>query len=339
VTASLCDIQFSDLGVLSPFRFPTRGDTLNGHQGEASADRAAGANLFVIGPPKTGTTSLYHALARHSGVFAPSLKEPNYYISGDTSESFTGPGDGGLNRDIVRTACGYTRMFEGGAALRYRGDFSTSYFNNPTAQTSVPAVADAIIIVLRNPIDRAYSAYWHQVRSNREELGFEDALDVEADRLRRGYSWMWGYTNQSFYAKALAVWLRSEATSAVIYTEDLASEAEATMREVVRRLELGWEDEVLRPLQIRHNATGVPRSVALNRMLHPPHVIRRLSRFAPDPLLAYYRKVRAGNLGRPPEMAEETRSRLISLFEEDVQRCSEILGQDLCSRWLSRPVG
>ena len=64
-----------------------------------------------------------------------------------------------------------------------------------------------IIIILRNPIDRAYSNYLHHVRGGRENLSFESALDVEAERRTANWAWGWGYVDVGLYAEQVKAYM------------------------------------------------------------------------------------------------------------------------------------
>lgn len=116
-------------------------------------------NLFVIGAAKSGTTSLHHYLARHPDVYMSDPKEPGYFAEGmdyyPTDEKW------------------YLALFEKGTGARYRGESSTHYTKLPV----YPGVAERIagycgspwfIYLMRDPIDRAISQYWHHIRQNTE---------------------------------------------------------------------------------------------------------------------------------------------------------------------------
>ncbi|WP_419151949.1 sulfotransferase domain-containing protein [Aeribacillus alveayuensis] len=63
-----------------------------------------------------------------------------------------------------------------------------------------------MIVILRNPVDRAYSQYMHFVRDGRETLSFQAALEKEQKRLENNWEYAWGYKNLGYYSAQLKVY-------------------------------------------------------------------------------------------------------------------------------------
>lgn len=136
-------------------------------------------NLLIVGAPKCGTTSLYHYLKQHEDVFMSEHKEPHYFLR-----------DIGIERipEGLGDESAYFSLFENGKDHKYRGEASVLYLGYP--EYSIPAIQKDlgddvhIIIMLRNPVDRCYSAYQHVKRYNPlERLSFADALAKDEQRL------------------------------------------------------------------------------------------------------------------------------------------------------------
>jgi hypothetical protein len=70
-----------------------------------------------------------------------------------------------------------------------------------------------IIALLRNPVDRAYSHYYHEVRKKRETLSFEDAIKAEEERLHGEFEKLiknerdtsFNYIHYSYLARGICV--------------------------------------------------------------------------------------------------------------------------------------
>lgn len=111
-------------------------------------------NLFIIGAPKCGTTSVFNALAQHPQVLASNVKEPNFYStdfyvpSRPSKEEYLALFDGGFVNDAIYLMDGSTRYIYSDVALQ-------------TVAEKVPYVK--IVICLRNPADMLYSLYNHLV--------------------------------------------------------------------------------------------------------------------------------------------------------------------------------
>jgi hypothetical protein len=98
-------------------------------------------NLFIVGAPKCGTTSLCNYLGQHPSVYISYPKEPFYF-----GKDFTKP---------KMPIADYLRMFEPGTGKKYLGEGSTWYLSSTTAAQEIKAFnPDAkIIAMIRNPVE------------------------------------------------------------------------------------------------------------------------------------------------------------------------------------------
>lgn len=135
-------------------------------------------DFIIVGVQRGGTTSLYHYLAQHPNI-APALdKEVHYFdhhfIRGmDWYRANFAPS---WYRD-------YSKSWHGRDIIT--GEASPYYIFYPHAPERIASGLPTIklIVMLRNPVDRALSHYHHQLETNRENLSFEDALRAESERL------------------------------------------------------------------------------------------------------------------------------------------------------------
>ena len=136
-------------------------------------------NLLIVGAAKSGTTSLHNYLKQHPDIFMSNHKEPHFLINNEI----------GVNRipKGINNLQDYTNLFLNGASQKYRGESSAMYLQFPEiAIKNIDRYLDKdvkIIIMLRNPIERAFSGYQHVKRYNLDEdLDFEDALEISEQR-------------------------------------------------------------------------------------------------------------------------------------------------------------
>lgn len=126
-------------------------------------------NLFIVGAAKCGTTSLHQHLARHPDVFMSEPKEPGFF----TPEVGYYPSD----------PAWYLGLFADGSGRRYRGESSTHYTKRPRLEGVVDRIADFVdeeprfIYLMRDPLDRAVSHYWHNVRTHSEHRDIRTAFE------------------------------------------------------------------------------------------------------------------------------------------------------------------
>ena len=136
-------------------------------------------NLLIVGAAKSGTTSLHNYLKQHPDIFMSNHKEPHFLINNEI----------GVNRipKGINNLQDYSNLFSNGASQKYRGESSAMYLQFPEiAIKNIDRYLDEdvkIIIMLRNPIERAFSGYQHVKRYNLDEdLDFEDALEISEQR-------------------------------------------------------------------------------------------------------------------------------------------------------------
>ncbi|HVV37155.1 MAG TPA: sulfotransferase [Acidimicrobiales bacterium] len=277
--------------------------------------------FVVAGVPKAGTTSLYHYLAAQSGVYVSDVKEINFL-------SYPGAEEALQRYPWLRFPVTSVEQYEAlfaPAADRVPIDFSPSCFRSHVAvdriRQFVPAAG--ILLVLRDPVGRAWSAYQHRIRKGYERRGPEDAL-VAGDRVvdMGFYADRVEELRRAFGAERVGVWL----------FDDLSADPVATVGSILRHVGATPAE----PAKIdgrAHNAARLPRSQFLHR-LFPDHarrraILERVPRGALRPLEWVWRaNQRAGDA-----IPEATEARLRALYAEDVARLQAILQRDLTG-WL-----
>lgn len=280
-------------------------------------------DFFLVGAAKSGTTSLFRYLVQHPSIFIPRNKELHYFA--DLSVSRGGS---------YRTLDAYLRLFERCPDEVRAGDASTSYLPSPSAAARIREVRpDArILAVLRNPVDRAYSHYWHQRVGFREEATFEQALEEEPARIEAGLTYGFLYTRTGMYHEQLRRFTDAFGSRVRVYLfDDLRSDPAALCRDVFAFLEVDPDHPV--DTSRVYLRSGPPRSSALGRLLVKPFPGRRwLVRKWPHRMRVLKQAVSQKNVTAPPPMDPETRARLTEVFRPDIERLEELLNRDL-SGW------
>ncbi len=215
----------------------------------------ADPQLLVIGAQRAGTTSIFRYLSQHPQVVAPLVKEVQFF---STPAFLKGP-------DWYRSNFPTTRELQsrgeehGAAAMTFEA--TPYYLFHPLAAERAASLLPAVrlIVLLRNPVDRAYSHYLHSMQRGIEPLSFEAALDAEPERLAgeearmradesydslayRSYS----YFARGVYADQIAEWMRRfpREQLLVLESEAMYRDPGATYRKVVEWLGLApWEPE------------------------------------------------------------------------------------------------
>jgi hypothetical protein len=291
-------------------------------------------NLLIIGAAKSGTSSLYNYLGQHPDVFMSTFKEPTFFIWNGREYNIQGPGTKDIGSKMVTDLDSYLELFVGGQSKRIRGEASPGYLHTSGAAESIrDGVPDAkLIAILRNPIDRAYSAFLHARRTGIEPLlDIDHALDAEPERVRDHWIGMVLYTTVGMYSvqleRYLAVFPR-EQLRVYIY-DDLVRDSLSVCRDAFRFLDV---DDTFEPdTGTRHNTGRGVRSPRLHMYLQRYRKSLLAKRIFPRRLAKriYWRI----NERKKQQLAEHSRLRLARTFEPDLSQLSQMLGRDL-SPWL-----
>ena len=293
-------------------------------------------HFFVVGAAKAGTTAVYHWLQAHPDVFLPAVKEPGYFAySGRPAAPKEGPYDPEYVRQITVDNQSYAALYDA-AGSRLTGDISPVYLLDENAAARIAAVRpDArIVVLLRNPVDRAFSQFLHHVRDSLETcLTLEDALEKENGRLRDGWSWGHGYATHGHYAAQVDRYLAVFPREQILFLEyrDLQVAPGACWQRVCAHL--GLEHQPLRRND-RVNATSDMTQVSarprLARLMrHPGATQQFLKQLMPADFRSKLRRFLDGR-GRPvPVLSDDTRTLLAARYRGEKGRLEEQTGLSL----------
>jgi Sulfotransferase family len=177
--------------------------TLNPTRTEAPTTASPLPNFFIVGAPKAGTTSLYHYLDQHPDVFMSPIKETNYFSAEirleniDTNwqewaqredkslqQYLRGPMQEKRFGGIVSNWPDYLKVFQNVNGEKAIGEASVCYLWSKTAAQNIASTLPhaKIIMVLRDPVERAFSQYKQAVASGLEERPFRDLVDKNLNR-------------------------------------------------------------------------------------------------------------------------------------------------------------
>jgi hypothetical protein len=154
--------------------------------------KATFPNLFIIGAMKAGTSSLHEYLHQHPQIFMCRFKEPQYFAPHATRwGQMWGIGHPWPEPGIDW----YLRLFQDAGDVKYAGESSASYTARPWVVECERRIHQfnsqaRIIYLLRDPVERAISHYWHFVGDGREDLDMLTALQRKEEYVARSNYWM-----------------------------------------------------------------------------------------------------------------------------------------------------
>lgn len=292
--------------------------------------------FFILGAAKAGTTSIFHLLKQHPEVYLPFAKEPMFFSN---------------DRNYAKGLHWYMQTyFSGTSRFPARGEATPHYlyWSDKTAPRLYAAYGEKpvkLIVILRDPVKRAYSWYWNMVREGRENVSFEEALALEAGRLSANQTKLrseghmtYGYFRGGCYASQLQQFLEYFPRQRFLFI--LQDEMKVDFKNVIRQLLafLHVNDQVsLR--SVRSNTSAVPQSPTVHAWLTRQTGFREwLKAFIP-PRVRYALKSRLirANLHAVEyaPMSPETEKALRLRYADEVLALGNIIGRDL-SAWMMR---
>src|SRR5947209_2985366 len=219
-------------------------------------------NFFIVGDARSGTSSLDRYLSQHPQIYFTPVKDTHFFADDCFSSSYKGPGDDRLNKRVIRDSDRYAQLFPRATGAKAIGESSAFYLCFPgTAERIAQKVSDAkIIMILREPVDRAYSAYMFLQRDNRETLGFAEGLDREEERKQKGFEPMWWYKELGLYSSQVKHYpevFGKQRVKVLLYEEFFPNPARV-LRDVLAFL--GVKEDVVIDTSVRYNLSGAPKS-------------------------------------------------------------------------------
>ncbi|MGC3995880.1 MAG: sulfotransferase [Propionicimonas sp.] len=298
-------------------------------------------DALLIGAPKAGTSALHAALALHPDVFSSRPKEPKYYLCADAPPpAYCGPGDAHSQREWIWRREDYERLFEPARDDQVRIESTPFYLylRNARLRIAEELPEARLIVVVRDPVDRAYSNWMHLWSDGLEpEADFLAAFAKEDERVRAGWAPFWHYRRLGLYGRQLEDLYRHvdpERVFVLRYAE-LVREPAITLDRVCAFLGLtqgvvaGIPSDNSRPYVAPGPATTVwARTVRAGAALgafFPPQVWRRAS----APLIGLRQ---ARGAATRPHLDPSDRSRLVEQFSDDIGLLEQLTGKDF-SDW------
>jgi hypothetical protein len=294
-------------------------------------------DFLLIGAPKAGTSALHAALTTHPELFLSRVKEPKYYLCGDSPPpAYQGPGDAHSNREWVWQRSRYQALFADAPDGVLCGESTPFYLYHRDARRRIAADLPQarLVAVLRDPVDRAYSNWMHLWVDGLEPCAdVVEACDREQERLDAGWAPFWHYRGLGMYGRQVADLYRHVDPDRVLLLRyrDLVDEPDRTLDRVCTFLGVATgvvsavPTDNSRPFVtpgLRTRALGpVIRAGARAGAWLPPHVWRKVS----APLVGQLHG--SGSAARPRLTAEQ-RSALLEPFLPDIDLLEQVTGED-----------
>ncbi|HHL40766.1 MAG TPA: hypothetical protein ENJ37_09690 [Deltaproteobacteria bacterium] len=297
-------------------------------------------DFLVVGAARSGTTSMYMYLSQHPGIFMPSVKEPSFFCYAEGL-----PFDGSFSRAMTLEQ--YCSLFAPAASGQCIGEVSPMYM--VYCNETIKAVKDfygkgevepAIVMILRDPVSRAFSHFTTKHSRGLEPKPFEEAVrdEVVRQRIASGWPASYDYVGLGRYYEKVRLYKENFSRVRVYLYEDLTKRPQWLMKDLFGFI--GVDDSfVPSDLGKRFNSAGLPKT--------PLHAAayKLLTRYNPAAFLARrllhertktkLLKMLRGRLfsSNGAGLDAETEARLRADFREDILKLQDLIRRDL-SGWL-----
>ncbi len=286
-------------------------------------------DFFIVGAPKAGTTSLYHYLNEHPKIIMSKEKEPDYF----SHEALKNQNIYYYNMQID-TEEKYHSLFNVERDDSILGEASVSYlfYEDVPAKIKQYNKHAKIIIVLRNPIERAYSHYLMDFRLGLVQNTFEEII-YRGSSVSKDFELHYQqYIEVSQYFSQIERYLKifGKENIHIIDYEDLQKDQEAVLKNIFLFLEV--ETDYQANIKKEYNTFSMSKYSIIN-WFYSFFLFRRIVKFIlPKKILKiittfFFQK------NKKPILSFDTRFYLQNLFKKDIQQLGVILNKDF-SKWI-----
>lgn len=293
-------------------------------------------NLFIVGAPKSGTTSLYAWLSQHPDVFMSQNKEPRYFCDFDPNTK-NGPLSDLFFEDYVNEYNEYLELFNNALpSVKWLGESSTDYlwdedsaqkiFENTKSHGEVK-----IIIILRDPVSRAFSEHSHLIREGVEDLSFIESLKAEDARYQNNWVPLFFHKKRGMYYSQVKKFLDyfGEDSVKIILYDELKHSKNKVFIDLCHYLKI---DPVKISDNIIYNKSGKPRSRLLFNLERKNNIFKSIIRTITTEKFRNNLKFRIQSFNlKSIDFTVEDWQYAYNLFKDDIVKTEKLIKKDLSS--------
>ena len=315
---------------------------------------SAAPNFFIVGAPKAGTTSLYHYLGQHPDVYMSPVKEPNYFAEEIRHPNISlrwqdwaqrehaslhlylrGPMQEKRFGGIVSSWMDYLKLFQNVKGEKAIGEASVCYLWSRTAARNIASTVPnaKIIMILRNPVDRAFSQYKQAVASGVIKESFRELVRKHLTNRFEQFEPLNPFLEFGLYYEQVKRFAEQfSADNLRIYLYEEYKQAPTRITADIFRF-LAVDSQFSPDISEKYLQTSLPRLRWISFMLKKHGVWSHLKSSIPDDLIPVARKL-AFKSRQAVELDSADRLHLSDYYREDINRLSGLIKRDLHA-WLT----
>ena len=299
-------------------------------------------NFLIIGAAKSGTSSLYAYLKQHPQIYLCPTKETNFFAFEGEEINFPGlrknestkSYQAGFKTDLES----YQQQFQPKAGETAIGETCPSYLYIPKAAERIKYYIPNVklIVILRDPIQRAHSNFLHHIRDRVEYYeNFVQALEAEEWRIQKGWWWGFHYKKVGLYYEQLKRYfdLFDGNNIRVYLYEDFKINPLLILENIFQFL--GVDDTFIPDVSAKYNATAISKNRTLDALIKESSPVKSIYQLLVPNKLRKKLTAQLTNLNPAikPQISPELRQEMIPLFHENILKLQHLIQKDL-SGWL-----
>ena len=278
--------------------------------------------VFIVGAPKAGTTSLHYYLNEHPEILMSSMKEPDFFLEKEIA-------DLGLYYGTTRinTPQKYHSLFSYKKDEKIFGESSVSYLYYPEVPKRIKEynTEAKIIIMLRNPVDRAFSHYLMDFKLGLLSDRFEDVFNKKEGLKFQQYFLLGNYYSQvKRYFDEF-----SKENVHIIWYSDFKKDAEKEVLKVFKFIDVDSNYKV--SFETVHNSFSMPKNKIIRNIYSVVWLRKLLSFFFPSTFVRFIKST-LFKKGSKPKITTESRKFFTEYYLDDICKLEELLSINL-SEW------
>lgn len=307
-------------------------------------------NLFIVGAAKAGTTSLHKYLDQHPDIYMAPIKEPHHFSSDINFEEFNENYKQQVRFDLKRYLTQkrltnkhiafiedkekYLELFREANNEKYFGEGSNGYLYSKVAAKEICDFNPhaRIIILLRNPVDRAFSHWLMDFRNTDNDIGnFVEALEADYKGKYKGWGVSHLYVELGRYSNQVKRYLDNfpkEQIKIFLY-EDFRKNNLHVLNDIFRFLGVEEKNKLEK---ITSNKASVPKNRRMIQILKSTGLTPSKTRFFPQPLLRFIKMALYDSQNLPVLSKAERDYVFKKYFKSDVDKLEKLVNLDF-DKW------
>lgn len=287
-------------------------------------------NLFIVGVPKSGSTSLHNYLNKHPDICMSKTKEPNYFSSEEIKKQNLYYKDAPLINDIKE----YNSIFEYTKDEKIIGESSVSYlfYSNISKKIHDFNSESKIIILLRNPIERSFSHYLMDFTSGYFNYEFNEV--IKKDFKSKEPIIYQQIIELSLYYNQIKTYYEifNKKNILILFQEDLNKNSNSTLNKIYDFLEVEKQLDKNNQVNKKLHTYKEPRNILVNYLYKQQKIKSLLRNILSTSLKNKFKNILVKEAIKP-KMSNFEKDYLQSFFKDDVKKLSNLINIDCSKKW------